>query len=258
MSQNTDGATTDRVLLAEQDGRWTITMNDPDRRNCIDEAVIDQLGAAVDTVAADRNARTLVVAGAGSAFCAGADLPALFGDRDRTVAQTRDHLHRVYDSFLRVRRLPIPTIAAVQGAAVGAGTNLALCCDIRIVGPRAKFAITFSKIGLHPGGGCTWFLVDLLGPQRAMALLLDGGAIPGSDAVDAGLALTLVDDPLAEAHRMAERWAELDPELTRDIKSAIGIARTGGFDAALEFESWAQASAAGKPEIQAVVDQFRR
>ncbi|MTD13144.1 enoyl-CoA hydratase [Nakamurella sp. YIM 132087] len=241
-----------------EDGRWTITLDDPDRRNAIDEAVIEQLGAAVDAVAADPSARTLVVTGAGAAFCAGADLPALFGDTDRTVAQTRDHLHRVYESFLRIRRLPIPTLAAVQGPAVGAGMNLALACDVRIAGPRARFAATFTRIGLHPGGGCTWFLVDILGPQRAFAMIMDGGALDGPEAVAAGLALRVVDDPVADAQATAARWAAMDPQLARDVKKAVGIARSGGFDAALEFESWAQASAAGKPEIQAVVDTFRR
>jgi enoyl-CoA hydratase len=247
-----------KVELTGEDGRWVLTLNDPDRRNCIDESVCDGLEQALSTVTADRQARTLLVTGKGSAFCSGADLPALFGDTSRTVAQTRDHLHEVYASFLRLRDLPIPTIAAVQGPAVGAGLNLAMACDVRIAGPRASFAATFSRIGLHPGGGCTWFLVDALGPQKAMALLLDGGALDGPAAVAAGLALELADDPLARGEELAERWARLDPELARDIKTAVRTARGGDFAATLEFESWAQASSATKPAIQQVVERFRR
>ncbi|WP_255953465.1 enoyl-CoA hydratase [Streptomyces odontomachi] len=247
-----------KIDLSQDAGQWTLTLNDPDRRNCIDEAMVRELGDAVSAVAADPHARTLVVTGAGTAFCAGADLPALFGTTGRSVAETRTHLHQVYDSFLRLRSLAIPTVAAVQGPAVGAGLNLAMACDVRLAGPRASFAATFSRIGLHPGGGCTWFLVDGLGPQKALALLLDGGSLTGEDAVREGLALRLVDDPVAAAGELAGRWAALDPALARDIKSAVGVARSGDFDATLEFESWAQASSATGPAIQKAVARFRK
>lgn len=247
-----------KIDLSQDAGQWTLTLNDPDRRNCIDEAMVRELGDAVSAVAADPHARTLVVTGAGTAFCAGADLPALFGTTGRSVAETRTHLHQVYDSFLRLRSLAIPTVAAVQGPAVGAGLNLAMACDVRLAGPRASFAATFSRIGLHPGGGCTWFLVDALGPQKALALLLDGGSLTGEDAVREGLALRLVDDPVAAAGELAGRWAALDPALARDIKSAVGVARSGDFDATLEFESWAQASSATGPAIQKAVARFRK
>ncbi|PXY22539.1 enoyl-CoA hydratase [Prauserella muralis] len=248
-----------KVELTEDAGRWTLTLTDPDRRNCLDEAMCAELGEAIAKVGASPGARTLVVAGQGSAFCAGADLPALFGSAaDRPVGEIRSHLHRVYDSFLRLRELPIPTVAAVQGAAVGAGLNLAMACDVRIAGPKASFAATFSRIGLHPGGGCTYFLVDALGPQKALALLLDGGALDGETAVREGVALELADNPLARATELAVRWAELDPALARDIKSAVGIAKTGDFAATLEFESWAQAASATGPAIQEVVARFRR
>ncbi|MEE3921364.1 enoyl-CoA hydratase-related protein [Micromonospora sp. BRA006-A] len=164
---------------AQHRGCWTLTLNDPDRRNAIDAEMRDALGDAIAEVAADRHARTLVVTGAGTAFCAGADLPAMFGEPGRGVAEIRADLHRVYDSFLRVRALPIPTIAAVQGPAVGAGLNLALACDTRIVGPKAKLIASFTKLGLHPGGGCTWFLTRALGLERALRLLLDGGSVDG-------------------------------------------------------------------------------
>ncbi|MEV6597085.1 enoyl-CoA hydratase [Actinoplanes sp. NPDC051346] len=240
------------------DGRWTLTLNDPDRRNAIDEALRDELGDAITEVAADTNARTLVITGAGPAFCAGADLPALFGDTDRSVADIRTDLHRVYDSFLRVLSLPIPTIAAVHGPAVGAGLNLAMACDTRIVGPNARLIASFTKIGLHPGGGCTWFLTRALGPERALQLLLDGGSVDGPEAVRLGLAGTLADDPLAAAHDRAERWAALDPALARDIKTSVRTAMTADFAASLEFESWAQAASATGPAIQETVARFRR
>jgi enoyl-CoA hydratase len=247
-----------KVDLTEDAGRWTLTLRDPDRRNAIDGALRAELAAAVQTVADAPDARTLLVLGEGPAFCAGADLPDLFGTTGRSVAETRTHLHAVYDSFLRIRALPVPTVAAVHGAAIGAGLNLAMACDVRIAGPKASFGATFTRIGLHPGGGCTAFLVDALGPQRALALLLDGGSLDGPDAVAAGLAAELADDPVARARELVDRWAALDPELVRDIKTAVRIAARGDFAATLEFESWAQASSATKPAIQEVVARFRK
>ncbi|MEU3270053.1 enoyl-CoA hydratase [Saccharomonospora sp. NPDC006951] len=248
-----------KVDLHGNSGRWTLTLADPARRNCLDERMCADLVDAANTVAADERARTLVVTGEGSAFCAGADLPALFGSSEgKGTGEIRGHLHAVYDSFLRLRSLRIPTIAAVHGPAVGAGLNLAMVCDVRIAGPKASFAATFTKIGLHPGGGCTYFLVEALGKERALAMLLDGGALEGAAAVEAGLALELADDPVAAAHERAAAWAALDPALVADIKTAVGIAGRGDFAASLEFESWAQASTAGGPAIQQAVARFRK
>ena len=246
-----------KVRLESEGGRRVLTLDDPDRRNSIDAQMRAELADAVATVAADRDARALVVTGEGSASCAGADLPAIFGDADRPVDQIRRDLHQVYDSFLRLLALPIPTIAAVQGPAVGAGLNLAMSCDLRVAGPKARFAATFTSIGLHPGGGCTWFLVHAMGPQRALAMLLDGGTVAGPDAVQAGLALRLDDDPLAVAVELADRYAALEPELVRDVKTAVQTAVRGDFGATLELESWAQASSAKGPRLQEFVARFR-
>ena len=242
----------------EPGGLRVLTLDDPDRRNVIDQAMQDDLLAAVHRVRDDAGATALVVTGAGSAFCGGADLPALFGDTGRSVARLREDLHAVYASFLALRELAVPTLAAVQGPAVGAGLNLAMACDLRVAGPRASFAATFSRIGLHSGGGCSWFLVQSLGRERALRLLLDGGALSGREAVDQGLASTYAEDPLATALEMARRYAALDPQLSQDLKTSVRIADEGGFTASLEFEAWAQASSATKPQIAEAVARFRR
>jgi enoyl-CoA hydratase len=240
------------------EGVRVLTLNDPDRRNALSPQLQLELGAAVDSVAADPAARVLVVAGNGPAFSAGADLPALFGQVDRDVAEIRAGLRTVYDSFLRVRRLEIPTIAAVHGAAVGAGVNLAMSCDVRIAGPRARFGITFTKLGLHPGGGCTYFLTQALGRQRALSLILDGGVLDADDALQLGLVLSVHDDPLAAALATAARWSEMDPALARDIKRAVGIAERGNFDETLDFESWAQAASTRSPLLAEAIARFVR
>jgi enoyl-CoA hydratase len=240
------------------EGVRVITLNDPDRRNALSPGLQAELGAAVDAVAADSGARVLVVAGNGPGFSAGADLPAVFGELHREVAEIRAGLRTIYDSFLRVRRLDIPTIAAVQGAAVGAGVNLAMSCDVRIAGPHARFGVTFTKLGLHPGGGCTHFLTQALGRQRAMALIMDGGVLDADEALRLGLVLDVVDDPLARALETAGRWAAIDPALSRDIKRAIGIAERGGFDETLDFESWAQAASTRSPLLAEAIARFTR
>ena len=240
------------------DGVRILTLNDPDRRNALSPALQAELGAAVDAVRDDSAARVLIVAGNGPAFSAGADLPAVFGNLDRDITEIRTGLHAIYDSFLRVRRLAIPTIAAVHGAAVGAGVNLAMSCDVRIAGPDARFGVTFTKLGLHPGGGCTYFLTQALGRQRALSLILDGGTLDAEESLRLGLVLDVVDDPLADAVDHAARWAAIDPALTKDVKRAIGIAERGDFDATLDFESWAQAASTRSPLLSAAIARFAR
>lgn len=247
-----------RLENGPAEGVRVLTLDDPDKRNALSPQLQTDLAGAVDAVAADRDARVLVVAGSGPAFSAGADLPALFGEVQREVAETRAGLREVYDSFLRVRRLEIPTIAAVHGAAVGAGVNLAMSCDVRIAGPAAVFAVTFTKLGLHPGGGCTYFLTQALGRQRAISLILDGGSLDAAEALALGLVVDVVDDPKEAALETAARWAALDPRLVRDVKRAVGIAERGNFEETVDFESWAQAASANNPQLAAAVERFSR
>jgi enoyl-CoA hydratase len=239
-------------------GVRVLTLNDPDKRNALSPALQVALTEAVDVVARDADARVLVITGAGTAFSAGADLPAVFGAVTREVAEIRAGLKTIYDSFLRVRRLEIPVLAAVNGAAVGAGVNLAMCADVRIAGPHAKFGVTFTKLGLHPGGGCTYFLTQALGRQRALSLMLDGGVLDAAEMERLGLVMEIADDPLAAALDVAARWAEVDPALARDIKHAVGIAERGHFDETLDFESWAQASSARGPQLAEAIARFTR
>ena len=241
------------------DGVRLITLRDPDRRNAMDEQMGAELIAATAGLRADPDARVVVVTGEGKAFCAGADLPALFGEPDQPVTVTHDRLQGYYRAFFSVLELPMPTIAAVNGAAVGAGLNLAMACDIRIAGPHASFGATFAKIGLHPGGGCTWFLVRALGASRALQTMLLADPLAAEQAVAWGLAEGIEDDPVGAAVAMATRIAAVDPHLARNIKRSVGIAvSTGDLGAVLEYESWAQAASASSPQLQEWVAKFRK
>ncbi|MFY1650213.1 enoyl-CoA hydratase [Solwaraspora sp. WMMB762] len=246
------------LRTADHPGVRVLTLDDPDRRNAIGTVMKRELAETVSTVAADRDARVLVVTGAGTAFCSGAHLDEIFGGPVRPVSQTRRDLEDIYRSFLAVRDLDLVTIAAVQGPAVGAGLNLAMCCDQRIAGSRARFGATFTRIGLHPGGGCTYFLVDALGPQRAMQILLDGAMLDAAQAHELGLVLDVVDDPLAAALAAAHRYADLDPHLVRHVKQSVRIAASSGLDASVQYEAWAQAASASDPAVLATLLGDRR
>lgn len=249
---------TDKTLYERrQDGVRLLTLNDPDRRNAIGPDLQVELADRVSEVKADPGARALILAGEGTAFCAGADLPAVFTQSERSVSQIRQDLREYYQCFLPILDLQIPTIAAVQGPAIGAGLNLALCCDLRLAGPNALFGATFSRIGLHPGGGCTYFLTRCMGAQRALRVLLQGDTLDAGRAVANGLADEQVEDPLEQALAIASRFAELDPQLCGDIKRAVRISVEDGLTPTLEFEAWAQASSASRPEVQDLVARFR-
>jgi len=165
-----------------------VTVNDPERRNALTPPMIDALVAAFDQLESDGGIGAVVITGAPPAFCAGADLSHL------GASPSEAGLRGIYEGFLRVGRSPLPTIAAVNGAAVGAGMNLALCCDLRLAGRRAKFDTRFLQLGLHPGGGHTWMMRRIMGPEATAAAVLFGEVLDGAEAERAGLVWRCVDD----------------------------------------------------------------
>jgi enoyl-CoA hydratase len=244
------------VLLASEGPVRVITLNAPERLNALDWPLLDELRAAIETVAADADARALVVTGAGKGFSAGANLANLFGDLDRPTEQMRDHLLKVYGSFLPLRDLTIPTIAAVNGPAVGAGLNIALACDLIVAGPKAGFGATFAEIGLHPGGGCSWMLTERVGRARATAILLDGKIVGAEEALRVGLADFVADDALQSARERAQTYAEREPQLMADIVQSVKIASTSPFEQSLAFEALAQASSMRNERFRAFMQRF--
>ncbi|WP_027928126.1 enoyl-CoA hydratase [Amycolatopsis benzoatilytica] len=177
---------TDRIRSEHDQGVALLTVDAPNSRNALTLDLSAELAAAVGRAEADEAVNAVIVTGAPPAFCAGADLTALGN-------ATPDGLRAIYAGFLAVAGCALPTIAAVGGAAVGAGLNLALAADLRLVGPRAKFIPRFLDLGLHPGGGMTWMSQRVLGPQQAAALALFGESLTAEEAVRAGLAHRLVD-----------------------------------------------------------------
>jgi enoyl-CoA hydratase len=204
----------DRVLLEVDSGVALITVNDPDRRNAVTDEISTGLRVAVNDAQNDPNVHAVVVTGAGKAFCAGADLSAL-------GAAAEDGLRRLYDGFLAIAECALPTVAAVNGPAVGAGLNMALACDVRIAGPAALFDPRFQKLGIHPGGGMTWMLQRAVGPQVARAALLFGMRFDADAAVRHGLALEVADDPVAAARELAAGPASAPREVVIATKATM-------------------------------------
>lgn len=193
-----------------------LTLDDPGRRNALTLSMVDEIVAAVDDAEADEAVGAIVVTGVPPAFCAGADLSDLGVARD-------EGLRRIYEGFLRIARCTLPTIAAVNGPAVGAGMNLALGCDVRVAARAARFDTRFLDLGLHPGGGHTWMLHRIVGPQAAAAMVLCGERVDGEAAVRIGLAWTCVDDEalIDEAIRLAARAASMPRALTMRAKQTL-------------------------------------
>ena len=206
--------TMDLVLFDKDDHVALITVNDPDRRNAVTVEISAGLRAAIQRAEADPQVHAVIVTGAGKAFCAGADLSALGAAADA-------ELRRIYDGFLAVADCALPTIAAVNGPAVGAGLNLALACDVRIAGPAALFDARFLKLGIHPGGGATWMLQRIAGPQVARAALLFGMRFDAEAAVRHGVALMAADDPVAAAFELATKPAAAPRDIVIATKATM-------------------------------------
>lgn len=225
----------------------TVTLDDPARRNALTLAMVTELEAAFDEIEHGDEVGAVVVTGAPPAFCAGADLSHLGGSE-------RDGLLRIYEGFLRVARCPLPTIAAVGGAAVGAGMNLALACDVRLAARRARFDTRFLQLGIHPGGGHTWMFRRITGPQAVAAAVLFGEMLDGAEAERCGLVWRCVDDDLllATAAELAGRAASAPVGLVRRTKATIAaMADIDTHAEAVNRELDPQVWSLGQPEFRA-------
>ncbi|HXP73718.1 MAG TPA: 2-(1,2-epoxy-1,2-dihydrophenyl)acetyl-CoA isomerase PaaG [Stellaceae bacterium] len=227
------------LLVAVEDGVATVTLNRPERLNAFTAALHEELAAALERAAGDDAIRALLVTGSGRGFCAGQDLserkPAL-GETRRDLGQG---LERYYNPLIRrLRGLEKPVVAAVNGVAAGAGASLAFACDIVIAARSASFIEAFSRIGLVPDAGSTWFLPRLAGSARAMAMALTGEAVSAERAAEWGLIWKAVPDDalMTEARELAERLAQGPTRALGLIKRALNRSASNGLDAQLDLE----------------------
>lgn len=238
------------IVVEYRDRVAVLTVHDPERRNALTVDLSAELAAAVAACEGNPEVGAIVLTGAPPAFCAGADLSALGG------AGTADGLRQIYAGFLAVANCALPTIAAVNGAAVGAGLNLALACDLRIAGPRARFDARFLQLGIHPGGGMTWMLHRLAGPQTVAAMVLFGEILDAAEAERVGLAWRAVDgepaDVVDAAVALARKAAEAPRDLVTTTKASMRT--TAGLTEhaqAVEVELAPQATSLDSPEFAA-------
>jgi enoyl-CoA hydratase len=231
-----------------------VTLDDPDRRNAITTDMVADIVATFEWLENDDDCRAVIITGAPPAFCAGADLGHL-------GAAAESSLRDIYRAFLRVAESPLPTIAAVNGAAVGAGVNMALCCDVILAAESARIETRFLKLGLHPGGGHTWLMRRLVGPQTTSALVLFNDVIGGREAERLGFAYRCYadDELLPAAKALAARAAAADAELLRRIKQSISqMADIGTHEQAVDHELVQQVWSVNQPSFQAALEQTRR
>lgn len=250
------------VRIERRDRVALLTLDDPDRRNALSRPLVGDIVAALEELEADDDVGALVVTGAPPAFCAGADLSDLAarGD-DLDDEAAAEGLRAIYEGFLRVARSSLPTVAAVNGPAVGAGLNMAMGCDVRLAAESARFDSRFVALGLHPGGGGTWLLHQALGPQGAAALGLFGEAVDGRRAAEIGLAWRCVaDDELLDAAvEYARPVSEAPRELIRRLKRTLrGWPEVDDHDTAVDVELEPQIWSVHQPEFAALLQKMRK
>ena len=234
------------VRVRRQGAVAVLTLDDAKRRNVLSRDMCLALSAAVKAAEEDAEVKAIVVAASPPAFCAGADLD----DLKAAAAGDTANVEAVYQSFMDVADCRLPTIAAVGGAAIGAGFNLALACDIRIVGDDALFDTRFLKIGLHPGGGHSWMLLRAVGWAEATRLLLLARQVRAEEAVAIGLAQRRVapDALLAAAVALAGASDALPRALILAAKASLRLAARSSHEQSFAHETVEQArSLAGAP-----------
>ena len=234
----------DSLVLAARDASvLTLTLNRPAALNSFTQDMHAQLRTALDAAAADTQVRCVVITGAGRGFCAGQDLadpmvaPSPPGEAPKDLGRTIDLLYKPL--VQRLKSMPVPVIAAVNGVAAGAGANLALNCDLVLAAQSASFIQAFAKIGLVPDTGGTWLLPRIVGRQRALGLALLGDKLSAADAERMGLIWKCVDDAALadEARKLAERLAAMPVKALAATRRAIDAAQHLTLDQALDEEA---------------------
>lgn len=239
------------LVRLSRDGEVAILLlDDPERRNAMSRAMGEAFRARVAEIGADPTLRAVVVTGNGRAFSAGGDLGMLERQAELGAASPgqawrgiRDEMASFYRLFLSIRELSCPTIAAINGAAVGAGLCVALGCDLRYVAEDAQLGLNFAKLGLHPGMAATWTLPRLVGEAQAAELLFTGKLVDGREAARIGLASRALprSEVVAAAVETAQTIAANAPLAVRAIKRALARSGVHTLEDQLQFEATEQA-----------------
>lgn len=247
MTTNTPGVET-RI----DDGIAVLRLNRPQDRNAMTESLREGVSAALADLAVLDEVRVLVVTGAGEAFSAGGDLALMTELPKMPPEESAERLADIYSAFLKLLAFPVPTIAAVNGPAVGGGLGIAALCDIRIASESAMFSAPFGQIGLPPGMGLTVTLPEILGYAKAIELLLTGSSVDAAEALRIGLVSEVVSD--LELAATARSWAERIAQQSSAVNQAIVDRLRGDLrrrvDEAIEHEVLCQSMAVGSTDYE--------
>jgi len=229
-----------------------LVLDNPAQRNAMTDDMTRSWGLVLEHLAADRDVRVVVVTGEGTAFCSGGDPRWIASEPDASVDQLRTRMIAFYRAWLAIRRLEVPTIAAVNGPAVGAGLCLALACDLRYAASGAHFSAPFVRLGMNPGMAATYLLPDVVGEANARELLLTGRVVDAEEALRLGLVSRLfADDAFAdEVQTVADAIAATAPIASRYTTVAL---RGGGhrdLEAAVQWEALAQPVTLATEDLQ--------
>ena len=234
------------------DGVVVLTLDNPDRRNAMSDAMTAAWVRAVDDLAGDRGVRAVVVTGAGSAFCSGGDTSWIAGEPDASVDALRERMLPFYRAWLSIRRLEVPTIAAINGPAIGAGLCLALACDLRYAGRRARLGVPFVRLGMHAGMAATYLLPNVVGDAAARDLLLTGRTVDADEALRLGLVSRVLPDEelLDTVLETAGGIAATAPVASRLTTVALRGGGHADFETALQWEALAQPVTLATADLQ--------
>ncbi|MFD2181831.1 2-(1,2-epoxy-1,2-dihydrophenyl)acetyl-CoA isomerase PaaG [Rhodoplanes azumiensis] len=242
-------------VLVDRRGGWVrLVLNRPDRLNSFNEEMHERLAAALDAAGADEACRAVLLTGAGRGFCAGQDLSDRVGPADLGAT-----IEAFYNPLVRrIRALKKPVVCAVNGVAAGAGANIALACDIVVAARSAKFIQAFSKIGLVPDSGGTFFLPRLIGDARARALAMLAEPLPAEKAEAWGLIWKVLDDAAlaTEAEKLVAHLATQPTVGLALTKQAFAASATNDLDAQLDLERDLQRKAGSTPDYAEGVRAF--
>jgi 2-(1,2-epoxy-1,2-dihydrophenyl)acetyl-CoA isomerase len=229
------------VLVEQADAIATLTLNRPEARNALDLAMREELEAALRALDGDTGVRVLVVRGAGAHFCAGGDVKFMQARR-MTAAEGEQRVEAMNRAILALARFRTPTIAMVDGYAVGAGCNLALACDLVVASDRARFGEVFARLGLVPDGGGTWLLPRRVGLARAKELVFTAEPIPAAEAERIGLVNRVVPaaELAAQTVALARRIADGPPRALAMAKSLLTRGLGMDLETSLSWEALVQ------------------
>ncbi|MEX0494844.1 2-(1,2-epoxy-1,2-dihydrophenyl)acetyl-CoA isomerase PaaG [Raoultella terrigena] len=247
------------ILSTVEQGVMTITLNRPDRLNSFNDLMHQQLAESLTQAERDDSVRCLLITGAGRGFCAGQDLNDRNVDPSGPATDLGLSVERFYNPLVRrLAALPKPVIAAVNGVAAGAGATLALGCDMVLAARSASFVMAFSRLGLVPDCGGSWFLPRVAGRARAMGLALLGEKLSAEQAAQWGMIWQLVEDAeLADTSLQLARHLAAQPTFGLGlIKQALLAAETNGLDAQLDLERDYQRMAGRSADYREGVSAF--